>query len=97
MGTVSAMLLPKLSGAGGNPRGSVLGSAMLGIVLVVAAVCCVVGIVLAQPAISDTELLGMKGHRVGDVLNHLNHKLAVHANVGGFVISGDLKPDLQSL
>jgi hypothetical protein len=94
---VSAMLLPKLSGAGGNHRGSVLGSAMLGIVLVVAAVCCVVGIVLAQPATSDTELLGMKGHRVGDVLNHLNHKLAIHASVGGFVISGDLKPDLQSL
>jgi len=34
---------------------------------------------------------------MGAIINSLNHKLAVHANVGDFVISGDLEADTQSL
>ena len=41
--------------------------------------------------------MGVPAQKVGSVMNSLNDKLALHANVDDFVISGDLKADAPML
>jgi hypothetical protein len=68
------------------------------VLLLVAAAGCALGLVLVGRA-ARTELAGVAPrHATGDIMNTLNHKLALHANVGGFTISGNLgEDDTQSL
>jgi len=91
----SSALLPRDDGR--DRRASSLRPAVL-----LAAAACALGLVLvawAHAGASAGELMGVQGsgQKMGAIMNSLNHKLAVHANVGDFVISGDLKADTQSL
>lgn len=89
----SSALLPRAESEGGR------GSSMRRVALLLTAAGCALGLVFAAraSASSETALMGLPGGKVGDVMNSLNHKLAVHASVGDFVISGDLQADTQSL
>ena len=97
-------LLPRDETTGGR-----LSSKYAQVLVVACAAACALGLVLvgrATPA--STELVGVNGaragavgvkvHAAGDIMNTLNHKLALHAHVGDFMISGNLGEDAtQSL
>jgi hypothetical protein len=95
-GSAAAQLLPRADGsAGRRPVARVLALALAaaGCAALVAAVVAASGS-RAPAAAGPTALVGRP---VGDVMNTLSHKLAVHANVGDFVISGNLQTTTQSL
>ena len=97
-GDRGSALLPRSGEDNENRRWSFARS----LALVACAVSAAVGLAtVAQmhtnATASATELVTAPAHRMGVIMNTLNHKLAVHANVGDFVISGDLKADTQSL
>ena len=84
-----SMLIPRADG-GGRRRPV---SRALAITLAAAGCAALAAVVLvaqarSSSAVGDKELIGRP---VGRIINTLSHKLAVHANVGDFVISGDLK------
>ena len=84
-----SMLLPRADG-GGRRRPV---SRALAITLAAAGCAVLAAVVLvaqarSASAVGDKELIGRP---VGRIMNTLSHKLTVHANVGDFVISGDLR------
>lgn len=84
-----SMLLPRADG-GGRRRHV---SRALSLSLAAAGCAALVAVVLVAQArvasdVGDKELIGSP---VGRIMNTLSHKLALHAHVGDFVISGNLK------
>ena len=91
----SALLVRgEIQGSGGVPARRA--------VLILAVACCTFGLVMLGRAsdsatLGASALMGVPAQKVGSVMNSLNDKLALHANVDDFVISGDLKADAPML